>query len=1038
MTRRLWIDVATAIREGILTTAMQAAIAQHKETNMKRQFLPHAQWMLVAGLIMTVGWGMTALAAPVAAQDAARPVPVHVQVVLEEAVFHPNSPGNRRSVVLDLERTGDTWGAVYGVARDYNMPFHHGAVRAVEMTEKALTLEVGMNYLADPWIPAAQGVYRVNLTRGEDGTYTGTYKGTFNGVEVGSDARATVYAPVRAEDHVPLRGGEHPRLLFRESDLPALRARFATPFGKAARERLERANTPAAYGLLYRLTGDRSYVEKGVELARAELAKPQRGGDPFRPLSPLAERLHQLAMLYDLAHDALPEDYLAAYRSWAGDLGYQVYFAPEALGRTNWHVVSNHVADVYAGLTLTALLLFDLAAPPPAAPPEPFLGDVLPPAADFEPGEGVPVVPLTLGRAPARWLETEWLRQVTPDDPREVFYGLERIRPVPGSRVEIGDFGLVFRQQNPETVASDDDEIGGYRLGHLLDALPNARLREPLTLVLHTVIRVDEPVRVRIANPSSRANLAQMSLAGRLVTDGQVLRLEPGLYPLTQLVQWRMRWGHIAPSLHPATDEHAAAWAERAERVREQYATRMQAHKTLLETHAATGGGDPAFARLLRLSRFTSHLHNTHAVGRGGFQGEVGIYSLEAMLGHSRLWTAWRNVMGYDLTPGMEYPDVIPRKLIGGPQDINGRTQIPNAYYAALFPAVRPEWQPDVLAAWNRQTGVTGPDNQAAALDGDTVRAFVHYPLDMAPAPVGTNLPRFWKAPDFGYYAFRSGWDDRAFIAQVFLKSMVIRGWNGPNAGTYRLRGLGQDWATGPTDRVRRREQENVVWLPGAELADGALGRLTYLRQEGETLVLSANLNEVYERRGRLRYEPYGHGVRVNPADDAPEPSGMTGMRALAFDFSGLSGAPALFATVDRIDGGPEDRRLWLFQPPVTSERKASDMVTAEPGRFVLRPREDGPAMRGHFAHPAGVEVTTDPLEYSYVKTWGTGRGATHTVRVDAMTAEGRDHFFFVATVAEGEHPEIRVEGKGLDAVVTVGRRTIRFDGEKIVLGTRQ
>jgi hypothetical protein len=43
--------------------------------------------------------------------------------------------------------------------------------------------------------------------------------------------------------------------------------------------------------------------------------------------------------------------------------------------------------------------------------------------------------------------------------------------------------------------------------------------------------------------------------------------------------------------------------------------------------------------------------------------------------------------------------------------------------------------------------------------------------------------------------------------------------------------------------------------------------------------------------------------------------------------------------------------------------------------------------------------------------------------------------FFAVMTVQEGAAPEVRASGEGRDAVVTVGRRTIRFDGTKIVLG---
>lgn len=105
--------------------------------------------------------------------------------------------------------------------------------------------------------------------------------------------------PVKVEGHVPVKPGEHPRLLFRESDLPALRARAQTPAGKALIARLKvllgggeampesfrpvdapfgDKSTPielpegtysmghaAGFGLLYQLTGEQKYADLGLE-----------------------------------------------------------------------------------------------------------------------------------------------------------------------------------------------------------------------------------------------------------------------------------------------------------------------------------------------------------------------------------------------------------------------------------------------------------------------------------------------------------------------------------------------------------------------------------------------------------------------------------------------------------------------------------------------------------------------------------------------------------------------------------------------------
>jgi hypothetical protein len=47
------------------------------------------------------------------------------------------------------------------------------------------------------------------------------------------------------------------------------------------------------------------------------------------------------------------------------------------------------------------------------------------------------------------------------------------------------------------------------------------------------------------------------------------------------------------------------------------------------------------------------------------------------------------------------------------------------------------------------------------------------------------------------------------------------------------------------------------------------------------------------------------------------------------------------------------------------------------------------------------------------------------------------DSCFLVLTLQQGAAPAPAITGAGLDAVVTVGRRTVRFDGEKIVLGEK-
>ena len=973
--------------------------------------------------------------------------PRHYQLVLENALYQGGDQSNPREIVLDLEQSGGEWGPVYGLARNYNMGCHRGAVTEASEDGGGISLRMALSITPDKWVGGGEAEYAVELERLASGLLEGRFSGTFNGAAVGGRASGSLYAPEPAPGHVPLAPQEHPRLLLRKADLPALRKKAGTPFGQAAVKRMQQMATPACLGFLYQLTGEREWAEKAEREAEEYMAGRKPAESPFVSMMANWARLEQLALVYDLCHDALSPDFKARYRAWIGNFAYQVYFAPENMGRgVNWIPVSNHSANIYSGLTLSALALFDEPAPEPPAPVAPFLDDELPPADGFTPGDGVPVVALVPGVSPTEWLQTEPLRAVTPDDPREVFYGLESVDPRPGTQVKIGEHTLTFSTMPPENRSTAS--YGGLHVGHFLEADASAKLRQPLTMAVYTVIRVDEPGEFVFRCPVSRSNLAQASLAGRLLEDGQVVRLRPGLYPLMTMVQWRMKWGAISPSLSAVTPEAAEAWRKRAAQLRAKHESRLRSHAAELAEWRRTGG-DPAFARLLRLSRFTSAIHCVEAVGRGGFQGESGHYSNDACSGHAKLWPVYRRVMGYDLTPDGEYADYLPRKVVGGPQDITGTTTIDDQILPALFPVVRPEWQPEMLTVWLRQAKVADPALPVEVLRADPVRAFMSFPLDMDPAPVGTRLPLSWAAPGLGYYCLRSGWGDDAFVAQVFIKNRVLAGWSGKNAGTYRLRGLGRDWACGTTDRNRNREQENVVLFPQRDLADGARGRLTDLAFGDGTLAISLNLDDVYESDGRYSYSKMGNvrtlvlpGKDINGVErTVPSASGIRGMRSLAFDFTGLCGAPCLFAVVDRIEDADGEPRTWLFQPPSEPKKRAKDappLVQADEHGFRIAPADTEASLSGRFVHPASVEVDTKGRVWEYVKTWGNGRGKTERKTIKCVSVQGGDNFFFVGTVANGPHPKMTVSGSGLDAVVTVGDRTVRFDGQRILLERRK
>jgi hypothetical protein len=153
--------------------------------------------------------------------------------------------------------------------------------------------------------------------------------------------------PAPVPGFVPVKPGEHPRLLFRKADIPALRKKAETPDGKAMIARLKAllgggeamptvfskeppVNTGgkaveyplgvftvshgAGFGLLYQLTGDAKYADMARQCVE-KLFEGQVDRDTrYNLLTPgtgfrLGAVYQGIAIAYDLCYDGWPEDY---------------------------------------------------------------------------------------------------------------------------------------------------------------------------------------------------------------------------------------------------------------------------------------------------------------------------------------------------------------------------------------------------------------------------------------------------------------------------------------------------------------------------------------------------------------------------------------------------------------------------------------------------------------------------------------------------------------------------------------------------------
>jgi hypothetical protein len=198
---------------------------------------------------------------------------------------------------------------------------------------------------------------------------------------------ATAFAdwPAKVKGHVPPKPGEHPRLLFRKSDLPELRKRAQTPAGKMLIERtiylLDGADhvregdrytmfDAAAFGFLYQITGEKKYADLAKQSQDKLWTQGTLDRDKRYSLVPPNEpmragpSLYAAALAYDLCYDAWDADYrkdqaqkIFTYRGKSKKRGGEISLERMALKPDNPNPVSNHFALQVGGAGLSLLAL---------------------------------------------------------------------------------------------------------------------------------------------------------------------------------------------------------------------------------------------------------------------------------------------------------------------------------------------------------------------------------------------------------------------------------------------------------------------------------------------------------------------------------------------------------------------------------------------------------------------------------------------------------------------------------------------------------
>ncbi len=932
------------------------------------------------------------------------------------------------------------WGFVYGTALNFDNGEHIGRMEEFSLDEGTLSAKIHMRIMGDPWTEGGRADIRLSAKPAEaEDAWEGTYECTFLDKTVtGKVSLSLADPPQTPEGFKPVTPGERPRMLFRKHRLDELKAKLAMPsFGPAAKKRLTNATGDAiAMGLMHQLTGEKAWADKAWKAVKKE--KADFGPGAFSLGHAWGPRITQIATAYDLCFEAWDDEKHAELATYFDQVIPMLYWQLRRITRkANWHPCSNYSGPMRGAGAIGSLAMWGIPGDKPDEPEKPQTHKKIAPDTEYEPSEGAPVHAYADATMPDDWIYVGGYRPRIGERPLDP----AQVRPEVGGKVAYRG-----RKETWRHVSKEKDK-GYWQTKGMMGGKPMIDITNAIgrvydsTSYFYTVIRNDKSRWVRL-----RANYspATFYLAGKKIEEGGYAKIDKGLYPLLVVAPIGRcePWGRhlMQPKLIETTEEEAQAYLD--ERMGE-HAETLKDWRYACKVWEARGKIDVRYLQWFHLGRRHMKRYYRQGIGTGGFQPETGSYSAISVREPMLYASMFHGMFGHGVTPEKDIELFCVRKLMPMifhddgkivAQDINGTPKLELDHVQRGFPLVPERYKPALLWYWNRLTGADA-EKTAPTLKGMTPFAFVRYPLmqevggpPVTPRSPGKVLPLTWQASTFGFFCFRNDWQGRNdFVFQLFAKAHPIGGWNHPNAGTIRLLGLGHVWATGPSSRGADRWQEPVVDLPADAISGGATGQVThYEAQKNGSGAVTIDLTDLYagKREGVRLYDR--HGVR-NPAGRGD--TGITGLRAVAIDYSGKSGAPALLAVADKVRGAKQT--LWRWQLPRTEALKVT--IDEKNGAFVM---DYGDAsMRATFLSPRNIKLELVAGKRKYRIKAGSKGGQMTTRDVNAVYATGGEDYFVVFTVQRKDAPKVNVRGKGLDASAELGKQKVSFDGEKIIIG---
>ena len=983
-----------------------------------------------------------------------------VVLVLSNATWWSGKPGEPRDVALRLQRLNGAWDpVVVGHTLRGQNASHYGFIAERAAEPEGERLKIRLYVRPDRWIGGeGHNAYTLRL-RLDGAACSGSWTGIVQGVRA-AGAVSGIWEPVHPlPGYVPPVRGERPRLLIRKSDLPGLRERIGTPEGKATLAALKANNSVVAQAFAYAMTGDAACGQR-VVAALDGPCNPQRGwwhhtgGDQHGPAIRIVEHL----IAYDLAYDLCTSEMHKGLRESIAD-NLDLYYWGALNSQFNPNDTSNWSLLYRSALGLMGLTLLDAPPDAPTDAGEPAATTASPfpkltPPAGFAPGNDVPVARWAADNKQSLgpWLFAGPVAERNRDDALASAGGLGAVRPGVGAHA--GE--LTFRR-----LKEAEYKDGNIDLATLTERKPY------VGCYFYTVLDIPQAGYYRLATSGMKGTRFQrIYIAGCAMERGDHVHLAPGRYPLAARV-WTEPVGGWEPLMlsvrfESATEEAAMAWQAGRDSVAAADAECGRGWQQRLTRQ--TGRNLQAWA-YARMAAYRAEKYFMLGLGDGGWDQEGG-YTRHAMHLAMPFAHCFRNTFGRDIRgadrAGKFLMLAAARTIFtdggmisqnyssgGGPMDLT--------LLARGFSFVPEPWRPGLLWTWKRSDALAaaGKYTDVHAVSGSydalsTVMRFLSVPpgaVEKNPAEV---MPRVYLDNQKGGYVFRNRWQDGDdFVVQLCANSGQPGGtWASAEAGVFRIAGLGVPWAVrgegyGQGTARERLDSSQFIGivdvaeqnLPGPSDAQASVTHV--VAKEDGSGVVSLDMTPVY--RHQPRTATVNAKARPNRVLGEVLPTirsggeltdlGIKAVRSFAVDYSGAAGAPCLVAVADRLTGTNGDN-TWVF---VTDR---ANTVTCDRNAFVIT-APGGATLRGTVVRPAKTTICV--AEHAYVQEINY-RGSHAHRRFDTkliqVAGQDRDQdFLVVMTIQKGDAPAVSVSGAGASAIGTAGKRSVGFDGRKIVFG---